>query len=387
MNHQHMKLLAIIAGAVTAAGCSTMAAENSGAYEGSSSSSAIGSASGGELITSQNRIAALEKELANSERRLAMANEDSANNNAAFGNMSGDASLFPPNPKAGQCYARVLIPATYNSTTEQVVVREAGERFEITPARYEAGTETVLVKEASTRLEIIPAVYENVEERILVKPASKKITEIPAVYETVTERVLDKAAHTAWKKGPAAAQSSNVLSQSATDTGEIMCLVEVPATYKTVQKRVLVSPARTEEVVIPAEYKTVTKSVVARPATSKEIVIPAQYGDVKVTKLVSPAQERRIAIPAEYDTVTKTEKVTEEGMEWRQVVCEVNLTRENVVALQKSLADEGYYKAGIDGIIGGQTLSAARAYALAKNLPAGSNYVPIEVVNSLGIKL
>jgi len=85
--------------------------------------------------------------------------------------------------------------------------------------------------------------------------------------------------------------------------------------------------------------------------------------------------------------VTKTTKVTDESMEWRQVVCEVNMTRENVFALQKSLADEGYYKAGIDGIIGRHTLSAARSYALAKNLPAGSNYVPIEVVESLGIKL
>ena len=166
-----------------------------------------------------------------------------------------------------------------------------------------------------------------------------------------------------------------------------MCLVEVPATYKTVQKRVLVTPARTAEVAIPAEYKTVTRSVVARPATTKEIVIPAQYGDVKVTKLLSPAQERRIVIPAEFDTVTKTTKVTDELMEWRQVVCEVNMTRDNVLALQRSLADAGYYKAGIDGIIGRQTLSAARSYALANDLPAGSNYVPIEVVKSLGINL
>jgi hypothetical protein len=387
MNGQHMKILAIIAGAATAAGCSTLAAESSDSYEGSSSSSAIGTAGADELMASQNRIAALEAELANSERRLAMANEDATSSSAAFTGAQADASLFPPNPKAGECYARVLIPATYKSVSEQVVVREAGERFEITPARYEAGTETVLVKEASTRLEIVPAVYENVEERVLVKPASKRIVEVPAVYDTITERVLDKAAHTVWKKGPATSQARNVLSQSTTDTGEIMCLVEVPASYKNVQKRVLVTPARADEIVIPAEYKTVTKSVVARPATTKEIVIPAQYGDVKVTKLLAPAQERRIVIPAEFDTVTKTTKVTEEAMEWRSVMCEVNMTRPNIRALQKSLADKGYYKAGIDGIIGGQTLSAARAYALAKKLPAGSNYVPIEVVESLGINL
>ena len=92
-------------------------------------------------------------------------------------------------------------------------------------------------------------------------------------------------------------------------------------------------------------------------------------------------------IPAQYETVTKTSKVSDESMEWRQVVCEVNMTRANVLTLQKSLADKGFYNAGLDGIIGGQTLDAARKYAVANDLPAGSNYVPVEVIESLNIKL
>lgn len=387
MNRQYLKTLAIFASAAVAAGCSTMAAEQTSTYEGSSSSTTTASTSATELKASQRRITALESELANSERKLQMSRENANSSDLRLASMSADDSLFPPNPKAGECYARVLIPARYNTASEQVVVREAGERYEIIPARFEAAEENVLIKEASTRLEVVPAVYQEVQERILVKPASRKIVEVPAVYETVTERVLDKAAHTAWKKGPAASQSSSVLSQSTSDTGEIMCLVEVPATYKTVTKRVLVTQARTNEVAIPAEYKTVTKTVQAKPPTTREIQIPAEYGNVKVTKLLSPAQEQRIVVPAEYDTVTKTTKVSDESMEWRQVVCEVNMTRANILALQKSLADEGYYKAGLDGVIGGQTLAAARKYAIDKNLPAGSNYVPIEVVKSLNIAL
>ena len=383
MNNQVAKALAIIASAAVTAGCSAMATESSGRYAGS----VDGSDSAAAIEASQRRISELEAELSESKRRLQMADDDAAKSTMVPSSMSQDATLFPPNPKAGQCYARVLIPAKYSTVTEQVVVREAGERIEVTPARYETATESVLVKEASSRLEVIPAVYETVKERVLVKPASQRIVEIPAEYKTVTERVIDKAAHTAWKKGPAASQASNVLSESTSDTGEIMCLVEVPATYKTVQKRVLVSPARTERVEIPAEYKTVEKRVVVKPATTKEVVVPAQYADVQVTKLVAPAQERRIAIPAEFDTVSRTTKASEEMMEWRQVVCEVNMTRDKVMALQKSLADKGYYKAGLDGIIGGQTLAAARRYALDKNLPAGSNYVPVEVVQSLGINL
>lgn len=380
MNNSYIKVLAALAGAAIASGCSTMAAETSQVDTGSRAITAA------DLDASQRRISELESALAAKERDLASAQARAASGSDSV-SMSADASLFPPNPKPGQCYARVLIPAEYKTVSEKVLTREKGERIEIIPARYETVNETVLVKEASTKLEIVPAVYGKVEDRVLVKPASKKIVEVPAVYETVMERVLDKPAHTAWKKGPATVQTANVLSQSVTDTGEIMCLVEVPATYKTVEKRVLVSPARTEEVAIPAEYKTVTKTVVKQPATTREVTIPAQYDTVSVTKLVSPASEQRIAIPAEYDTVTRTTKSTDERMEWRQVMCEVNMTRDNVLALQKALADEGYYKAGLDGIIGAQTLSAARSYAIANNLPAGSNYVPVEVVKSLNLGL
>jgi peptidoglycan hydrolase-like protein with peptidoglycan-binding domain len=381
MSKLYMKTLAIVAGAAIASGCSSMAADTTSVDSGSSAITAA------DLAASQQRITELESALAAKERDLANAEARIGEDDSAMAPMSGDASLFPPNPQPGQCYARVLIPAKYQTVSEQMLKRDAAERIEIIPARYESATETVLVQEASTKLEVVPAVYGEVEERVLVKPASTKIVEVPAVYETVTERVLDKPAHTAWKKGPATVQSANVLSQSTTDTGEIMCLVEIPATYKTVEKRVLATPARTNTIDIPAEYKTVTKTVVKQPATTREVVIPAKYDTVTITKLVSPADEKRTAIPAEYQTVTRTNKTTEERMEWRQVMCEVNMTRDNVLTLQKALADEGYYKAGLDGIIGGQTLSAARQYALDKNLPAGSNYVPIEVVKSLDLTL
>ncbi len=381
MNIKLAKTLAILAGAAIAGGCSTMASETTSADTGSDMISAA------ELQAAQRRVNELESALAAKDRDLANAEARITESASAQSTASMDAGLFPPNPKAGQCYARVLIPATYQTVSEKVLARDAAERIEVIPARYETVEETVLVREAATKLEVVPAVYEEVTERVLVKPASQKIVEVPAVYETVREQVLDKAAHTAWKKGPAASHAGNVLSQSTTDTGEIMCLIEVPATYKTVEKRVLVSPATTRTIEIPAEYKTVTKTVVKKPATTREIVIPAKYDTVAVTKLVSPASEKRISIPAEYQVVTSTNKTSEESMEWRQVLCEVNMTRDNVLALQKALADKGYYKAGIDGIIGSQTLSAARKFAIDNNLPAGSNYVPLEVVKSLDLSL
>ena len=373
-------VVATLAAAAITAGCSSMATE--GSRVGSSASTA----NTAELQASQQRINELESALAAKDRDLAQA-QARIDAGSELTNETPDAGLFPPNPKTGECYARVRIPATFKTVSERVQSREASERFEIIPARYETVEERVLVREASTKLEVVPAVYGEVQERVLVKPASSKIVEVPAVYETVTERVIDVPAHTVWKKGPATTQTSNVLSQTTTDTGEIMCLVEVPATYKTISKRVLKTPARTEEIEVPAEYKTVTRTVVTTPAKTREVTIPAQYDTVAVTKLVAPAKEKRIEIPAEYQTVSSRQQTSDERMEWRQVMCEVNMTSENVMALQQALSKKGYYNAGVDGIIGSQTLSAARKYALDNNLPAGSNYVPMEVVESLDISL
>lgn len=380
MIKQKIRTSAIFAGAIIVSGCSSMASDSPRTVTNVDSTSAV------ELQTAQRRVSELESQLASREQRIEDIESRIASSDAAALTAS-DASLFPPNPKPGQCFARVLIPATYQTISEQVLTRDASERVEVIPARYAVKDESILVKEASTRLEVVPAVYGEVQERVLVKPASRKIVEIPAEYRTVKEQVIDKPAHTIWKKGPAAIQTSSVLSQTTTDTGEIMCLVEVPATYRTVERRVLVSPARTEEVEIPAEYKTVTRTVVKQPATTREITVPAEYGTVSVTTLVEPAKVNRISIPAAYETVNRSAKLSDEKMEWRQVMCEVNMTKQNVMALQKALADEGYYKAGIDGIIGRQTLDAARAFAIANQLPAGTNYVPVEVVKKLSLSL
>lgn len=381
MSNSYMKVLAVVAGAAIASGCTTLASESTSTASGADTATAA------NLEASRMRVNELESALERKNRELADIEARNATMDASNGMMTADASLFPPNPKAGECYARVLIPATYKTTSEQVQTRDAAERIEIIPARYEAIQETVVVKEASTALEVVPAVYGDVEERVLVKPASTKIVEVPAVYETITEKVVDQPAHTAWKKGPATSQVSNVLSQSTTDTGEIMCLIEVPATYKSVTKRVLVSPAGTQTIQIPAEYETLTRTVVKQPATTREVVIPAQHDTVTVTRLVSAAEEKRYAIPAEYETITRNDKVSDDSMEWRSVMCEVNMTRGNVVTLQKALADEGYYRAAQDGIIGSQTLSAARKYAIDHNLPAGSSYIPMQVLESLNISL
>jgi len=332
------------------------------------------------IAEQQTRIKTLERELEEQERTAAIKAEA-----ATTASVAGD--LFPPDAEAGRCYARVLVPAQYREDQETVLLREASERVEIIPAQYEQVEETVLVREASSRLEIIPARYETRTETVLVQPETTSIEEIPATYKTVTEEVLVAPARTEWKRGPAAsfAATGSVLESRTSDTGEVICLVEVPAQYKTVTTTVVDQPARTREIVMPAEYKTIEQQVLVEPATTREISIPAEYGTVTVTKVVQPAAERRVEIPAEYDTVTKRITVGEERVEWRRVVCDVNLTPSNIRTLQTALRDGGHYSGPIDGILGRQTLAGANAYAISEGLPTGSNYIAIQVAEQLGL--
>ncbi len=289
----------------------------------------------------------------------------------------GDADLPPAKP--GECYARVLIPATYKTTTETVVASEASERVEVVPAQYGTVEERVLVREASERIEVVPATYKTVEERILVTEASEELSTIPATYETVSERVLVKPASTVWKKG------RGPIEKVDSATGEIMCLVEIPAEYRTVTKRVEKTPARTTTRQIPATYKTVKKTVVDKPASTRTVQIPAEYNTVKIRKMTQPPKENRVAIPAKYQEVSKRAKVTDERLEWRSILCETNTTAGVVSRIQSALKQKGYNPGRIDGVLGAETMAAVKSFQIKNNMPSGQ--LTLATVKALGVSL
>ena len=63
--------------------------------------------------------------------------------------------LPPGNPLPGECFARVIVPAQYETSTEQVVLRQAGEEIRKIPGRFETVTERVLVQEESYELVVV----------------------------------------------------------------------------------------------------------------------------------------------------------------------------------------------------------------------------------------
>ncbi len=298
--------------------------------------------------------------------------------------MQGNVDLPPAKP--GECFARILVPAKYETTSEKIVVAEGSVRVEIIPARYETLDERVLVSDASELLEVIPATYKNVTETVVVEPAQEELRTIPAKYRTVSERILVREGYTTWKKGEGpiggTLSGGTIKNTRELSTGEIMCLVEVPAEYRNVSKQVLVEPARTSKTTAPAVTKTLMRRLVATPATTRAVNIPAKYDTVRVRKQLSPATERRISIPATFKTVTKQKKVTEERLLWREVLCDTNTTPGMISRVQQALNTQGF-SLSVDGTLGPSTLRAIDAYQRRNNLGTGG--LTMATVKKLGV--
>jgi len=275
-----------------------------------------------------------------------------------------------PDAKPGECYAKVVSPAKFETRTEEIVVQEGAERILTTAATFETVDQRIMVREASQiftsvpvtykdEVEVIetrpaeanwemsfgnakhpaspgalegiaasgvnldtvasnscyreyytPAQYRTEDRRVLKRAGGETITIIPAEYETQTERVLVKDASTR--------------------------LTNVPAVYRTETESVLVEPARsvwkqgrgpleriddtTGEIVclveIPARYETVTRSVLETPASTRTVEVPAVYDDITVQRLVKPASESRTIIEPQYATVPTRVKVADAGFFW-----------------------------------------------------------------------
>lgn len=327
----------------------------------------------------ESKEADLMKRAAELDKRESMlAQAAAAPTKVAAGSNYGAGDLLPPDAKPGQCFTRLWVAPKYDTVTERILVEEEAERIEVIPAKYSTAKQRVLVKEASEKLVTVPATYKTVKERVLVKAATKKLVQVKAVYNEVTERVIDKPAHTTWKKGTGPIQKIDET------TGEIMCLVDVPATFKTVKKRILKTPASTKVVEIPAVYSTIDKRVTATPPSTRKIAIPAEYKTVTVTNEVSPPKERRIKVPAKYATVTKRKLVKDGMMDWREILCDTNMTNGRISQIQQALAKAGHNPGAIDGVIGQSTMKAVNAFQRKKGLPV-DRYLNIATVRALGV--
>lgn len=284
---------------------------------------------------------------------------------------------LPTNAEPGRCYAQITVPGDFLTVTDKVLIKPASTKVEIIPARYETVSKEIMVEKGSVQLKTIPAEFRTVKERVMVEPASKYLVHVPAQFEVTLEQEMVAPATKTWKQG------SGPIQRVDAATGEIMCLVETPAKFQTVSKRVLKTPATTREVENPPVFATVERRELVTPAKTVLVDIPAKYKTVQVTKMVSPEYQRTTPVPARYQTISKRIKVTDDHMEWQEVLCETNMTENKVSDIQRALAEAGFNPGPIDGIIGEQTMAAVNDFQKAKNLTV-SKYLTLDTLVALG---
>ena len=254
--------------------------------------------------------------------------------------------LTPPNPVAGECYARVEIPAQYESTTQQVLTREGHQRLMVQPAQLESRVERVMVKEPSVRYVVRQPTYKSVQQTIMTRPGYDKLSVSDPVFQTVTETIQTGQSRLVWKRGnPAKLRAQGYVIHSTADAGSggrgysstteyartggqnclddcvIWCLVEEPGENVTVTRQVMSQPGQIHRTPVSPRYETITKQVVADPGGVDEIPVPAEYKDVHVETLVRPAQTASLNVPAQYGQAQGRKLVSEARYEWRRIEC------------------------------------------------------------------
>ncbi len=288
----------------------------------------------------------------------------------AYAQAENNISPTPPNAKPGECYAKVVLPAEYETVEEKVLVKEASNKIEIIPAQYDTiGTEVEVVPEVH-KLTPVDAVYEEISETVEVKPAYMVWRHAPEENATLVSPTILAAAKAAGvdingtKPGVCyreyymprkfVKETEQIMVQEERNETKIIPpqfedaeetitvkpaskkVVEVPAVYEEVEEKVLVSPERTMWkkgvnpaqtvsgatgdimclVKVPAKYKTIKKRVLKEPATTIVEEIPAETTTVQVKKLVEDSKAEFVLVDPVYVTIEKTKLARDAKFVW-----------------------------------------------------------------------
>lgn len=78
-------------------------------------------------------------------------------------------------------------------------------------------------------------------------------------------------------------------------------------------------------------------------------------------------------------------KVSDGKLEWKPVLCEVNMSKDIVLGIQRALKNAGLNPGPIDGVFGSQTMVAVNAFEQSKGLATGG--LTIDTIRALGVKI
>jgi hypothetical protein len=291
------------------------------------------------------------------------------------------AGQMPPQARAGQCYGRVLVPATYRNEAMSVVTRESFEQVQVSDPVFRAEQQSVTTSDPYKRYEVTEPTFRTEGQTIVTRPAHERLVAAPAVLSTRTETIVVREPRLVWRAG----SNLSAVRRMDSATGEIFCLVEEAAVTQNITRVVQTAPGRVMRQSVPAQTQTIQRRVLVAPATVREIDVPGTYQNVTIETLVSPASERRSLAPEQRGTVNRQVIETAERYEWVPVVCENTPSGAvSVTAAQRALAAKGLYRGPIDGIVGSRTTQALREFQRQNRLP-GNGSLTLETARRLGL--
>jgi len=294
--------------------------------------------------------------------------------------------LLPPSNNPGECWARVKVPAKYETVTQTVMTHGPYQTTKVSQPKFQSRQEQVMVKEPSVRYEVRQPTFKTVSEQIMTRPEYDKLSVTPPRFSTVTEKLTMSEPKLVWKKGnPGDLKRQGYIIHSTADGGhmgqgyssttqyghsggtacgdtcEIWCLVEEPGVQQSYTRRVMSDPGGVQRHRVPARYQTITKQVVSDPGGVREVHVPGEYRTVTVEDLVDPGGEYSENVPPQYGNVQSKVMAETERYEWRRVVC-----KPGTGSMGSSYSSGGYSSGGYSSggsYSSGSTYGSGHAYS------------------------
>lgn len=282
-----------------------------------------------------------------------------------------DATNTLPDAKPGECFAKVIVPANYETISKEVTVQPEQEKIEIVAATFDSAEKEIEIVPAYTKLKAVGAKYKKEEEIIETEPARNEwvtslsrsgIPASPALLVAAKTSGIDIDTATAGEcfkefytpaqfeqndKQIEVKQASEtiIIKKAEFETAEdIVTLKEafqvkkvLPAVYEKVEEKVEIEPAKavwkkgsglveridntTGEIMclvnVPAKYDTFKKTVLKSDASIEESESAAITKPFKISRLVTDATSEKVAVDAKFITISTRQKVSDAQFSWR----------------------------------------------------------------------
>ncbi len=243
----------------------------------------------------------------------------------AFAGSAGATTLqdLPKGARPGECFSRVLTPATYRKVREPISQPPLTTWRDI-PAVYRTVEKQVLVSPGRVDHQTIPAVT-GTRVHWVEHPGPDRIVEAPPEYRWVEKRVQISPARLVWRRGQTSQDYGSASGYgeiiSVRPTGEVMCRVLVPARYVLRRVRVRVRPGRTCVVKGPTTRMKIVEAYVITPARVVDHPVAPIYRTVSERVLVAPARKERVVTPQPPRYAERRVEVTPARTGWSRIQC------------------------------------------------------------------